>query len=255
MISIAAYVVAGLIVLVAAGWLGTQIRPQPFEPVAEAQPHLETVPLPENLPAPVERYFRQLYGERVPVITSAIITGRGSLRPMPGGPRLPVRFRFTHLAGQAYRHYIEATLFGLPVLKVNEYYVDGKGRMVMPWGIEENNPRLDQGASLGLWAETIEWLPAVLVTDPRVRWEAVDDVTAWLVVPCGDAHERFLLRFDPTTDRIRYWEVMRYRGGQGEKVLWINGTWFDEGTPWAEFNAEDILTNVAVDVSLAAKGP
>jgi hypothetical protein len=75
------------------------------------------------------------------------------------------------------------------------------------------------------------------------------------VVPFGDAHERFLVRFDPTTDRIQYWEVMRYKGGQGEKVLWINGTWFDEGTPWAQFNAEESLYNVPVDVSLAAQGP
>lgn len=114
---------------------------------------------------------------------------------------------------------------------------------------------MDQGGVLGLWAESIQWLPAILVTDPHVRWEAVDDVTAWLVVPFGGSHERFLVRFDPATDQIKYWEVMRYKGGRGDKVLWINGTWFDEGAPWAEFNAEEVAYNVTVDVSLTAKGP
>jgi hypothetical protein len=252
---IPAYVVAGLVVLALAGWLGLQIKPRPFPGVSQAQPALATVPLPVSLPPPVERYFRLLYGDRIPVITSAVVTGRGTIRPVAGGPRLPVRFRFTHLAGQDYRHYIEATLFGLPIMQVNEYYVGGKERMVLPWGVEEDNPKLDQGGALGMWAESIQWLPAILVTDPRVRWEPVDDVTAWLLVPFRDSYERFLLRFDPTTARILYWEVMRYKGGQGDKVLWVNGTWFDEGTPWAEFNAEEVVYNVPVDVSFTAKGP
>lgn len=132
MSSMLGYVLAGLAVLALAGWLSLQINPHPFPAIAQAQPQLEMVPLPAGLPAPVERYYRRLYGEAVPVITSAVVTGRGTIRPMAGGPRLPVRFRFTHQAGQNYRHYIEATLFGLPVMKVNEYFVDGKERMVMP---------------------------------------------------------------------------------------------------------------------------
>jgi hypothetical protein len=168
---------------------------------------------------------------------------------------MPVRFRFSHEAGQNYRHYIEATIFGLPVLKVNESYVNGQERMVMPWGVEENNPKLDQAGNLGMWAESIQWLPAILLTDPRVRGEPVDNDTALLLVPFGESQERFVVRFDPTSGRVQYWEVMRYKSGAGDKILWINGTWMDEGTPWAAFNAEEVVFNVAVDVSLGAKGP
>jgi hypothetical protein len=246
------WIVTALAVLAALIGLGLRIKPAPIPAWPQRQPELETVPLPAGpagLPVPVERYYRQLYGERVPLIRSAVISGRGTISLK--GIKLPIRFRFTHLAGQDYRHYIEADFFGLPLMKINEYYVNGKERMVFPWGIDENNPKLDQGGVLGMWAESIQWLPSILVTDPRVRWEPVDEETAFLLVPFGQGQERFLVRFAPGGG-IQYWEVMRYRNGVGDKILWINGTWFDDGRPWAVFSAEEIVFNV--DVSVTAAG-
>jgi hypothetical protein len=159
------------------------------------------------------------------------------------------------MAGQDYRHYIEVTLFGRPVMQVNEYYVNGQERMEMPWGVEEGE-KLDQAGNLGMWAESILWLPAILVTDPQVHWEPVDDVTALLVVPFGEAQERFVVRFDPASGGVQYWEAMRYREADATaQVLWINGTWFDQGRPWVNFAVEDMVYNTSVNVSMAAKGP
>jgi len=142
-------IIAGAVaLLVLAGGLGLQIRPRPVLPISQPQPALASVPLPAGLPAPAERFFRLTYGEQIPVIRTAVITGRGWIRVQ--GVTLPVRFRFTHEAGRNYRHYIEATVFGLPVMKVNEYYVSGRERMEMPWGVDENNPKLDQGGALGM---------------------------------------------------------------------------------------------------------
>jgi Family of unknown function (DUF6544) len=242
-----------LAALAGLGWTGLQIQPAPFPTVAQPSAPLETIPLPAGLPAPVARFYDQTYGERIPVIRSAVITGRGTLRL--NGLTLPVRFRFTHEAGQSYRHYIEATLFGLPLLKVNEYYVNNHERMVFPWGVQEDNPKLDQGGNLGMWAEALRWLPALLITDPRVRWEPLDDETALLIVPFGKQQERFVVRFDPSSGQIRYWEVMRYKDGSGEKMLWVNGAWFDDGRPWAVFDSEEVAYNVAVDTSFATNGP
>jgi hypothetical protein len=142
-----------LAALAGLGWTGLRLRPAPFSAAAQPSAPLETIPLPADLPAPVARFYRQTYGEQVPVIRSAVITGRGMLRL--NGLTLPVRFRFTHDAGQSYRHYIEATLFGLPLLKVNEYYVNDQERMVLPWGVQEGSPKLDQGGNLGMWAEAL----------------------------------------------------------------------------------------------------
>ncbi len=245
-----------LAALVGLGWIGTLLQPASFASVPQPVMPPETVPLPAGLPAPVERFYRQLYGEQIPVIRSAVIRGRGTMRIEPlFNMTLPVRFSFLHEAGRSYRHYIEVTFFGLPVLKVNEYYVDGKERQELPWAVATDNPKLDQGGNLGMWAEIIQWLPAVLVTDPNVRWEAVDDDTALLVVPFGAEEKRFVVRFDPVSGQLLYWEVMRYANGEGEKTLWVNGTWFEDGSPWFMIREVDVVYNVDVDVSWSAKGP
>src|SRR5436190_8998855 len=69
-----------LAALVGLGWTGLQIQPAPFPAIAQPSAPLETMPLPAGLPAPVARFYRQIYGEQVPVIRSAVVTGRGTLR-------------------------------------------------------------------------------------------------------------------------------------------------------------------------------
>jgi hypothetical protein len=257
--------------LVGLGWAGLQIQPAPFPAVSPPPALPETIPLPTGLPPPVERFYRAIYGEQVPLITSAVISGRGTMRPF-AGISFPARFRFTHVAGRSYRHYFETTLFGVPVMRVNEYFVEGKGRMELPWGVEDGD-KIDQGANLSLWAETIATLPAVLLTDPRVRWESIDDVTALLVVPFGAAEERIVARFDSKTGQLWLLESMRYKGAAGAKTLWLNesrgwarlgdytlptigtATWGDDGTPWLMFTIEDVAYNLDVDTSLTARGP
>jgi hypothetical protein len=262
--------ICALVAILVVGWLGLQVKPKPFPAYPDQTPALKTVELPADLPAPVTWYYETIIGAQIPVIESAVITGRAKLRVF--GLRFPARFRFTHIAGQDYRHYIEATMFGYPVMKVNEYYLDGNARMELPVGVIENEPKVDMAANLGLWAESV-WLPSIFVTDPRVRWEAIDDTIARLVVPFGEEEDTFTVTFDPQTGLIRMMEAMRYREATDEaKILWRNeplgwqsfhgiqipspaaATWLDEGTPWLVVTIEDVAYNVDVSEYIRARG-
>ncbi len=262
-------VLAAVFVLAA---IGVRVQPKPFAPVNLPAGSVRTVPVPSGLPAPVQRFYETVYGAEIPVIESAVISGRALIRPV-GPVYLPARFRFTHISGKSYRHYIEATIFGIPVMKVNERYLNGETLFETPFGTTGDDPKSRQGANLGLWAETI-WTPSLYLTDPRVEWEGVDDHTALLTVPFEDGSERFVVRFDPQTSLITHFESMRYQSPESTaKVLWINEnrewgdiggqlamrvgavTWMDVGTPWAIFTVEDIQYNVDVSEYITAKGP
>lgn len=266
-----------LALVILLGWVGLQIRPTSFAPFPQLSGAVQTMPLPPNLPAPVARFYQTVYGNSIPIITSAVITGHAEVRP--AGPiTFPARFRFTHLTGQGYRHYIEAGLFGLPLMQVDERYLDGHARGITPFGVDEGD-RVDQAANLGMWAETL-WMPAVFLTDSRVQWQAVDDNTAILVVPFKQGKEHFVVRFNPETGLIDWFESMRYHNqASATRVLWLNAAqewsklngvmtntvgaaiWMDDSPrdglskPWAVFHVDDIRYNVDVSESIRAKGP
>lgn len=249
---------------------GLRVAPAPFPAYAAASTPVETVPLPAGLPQPVEHYFRLLYGEQIPVYHSAVISGRGTIRFM--GVTMPGRLRFTHISGQGYRHYMETAFFGLPVLKVNERYLDGRSRLELPFGVAENDPKVDSAANQGLWAETFIY-PAFLLTDPRVRWEAVDQTTARMYVPFGAGEQEFSLTFDPQTGLLMRYDTLRYRDEKLGILHWwgdfsyrlspegrpqatgFAATWEDEGTPWLTTQVEDIRFNPDVSAYIQQKGP
>ncbi len=253
-------------------WLGLQVRPQPFAPYPQQPGPLETRPLPAGLPAPVERFYRSLYGEEIPVIETVVIQGRGVIKPFLKLP-IPARFVFVHRAGRAYRHYFEAALFGIPLLKVNEGYIDGESFFESPVAKSFDDPKANQGANLALWAEAA-WFPSLWLTDGRARWAPVDEHSALLYVPFEAGEENFLVRFNPQTGLIDSLEAMRYRDlGEGSpKILWMvrteagqppaedhpgptfSATWLDQGSPWANFNLEEVIFNTDVSVYLRQKG-
>jgi hypothetical protein len=213
-----------------------------------------------------------VYGEEVPVIETVALQGRGVMKPMLNIP-IPARFVFVHTAGKDYRHYFEATWFGIPLLKVNEGYIDGESFFESPMASNYDEPNANQAANLALWAEA-NWFPALWLTDGRVRWEPVDEYSALLYVPFGERQDSFIVRFNPRTNLIDLMEAMRYRDNrQGQpEILWIvqnepgqpvPGTnvpsassvmWLDQGKPWAHFDLEELIYNADVSTYIRQRG-
>ena len=183
------------------------------------------------------------------------------------------RWRFIHEAGKNYRHYIEVTLFGYPIMRVNERYLDDIGRMELPVGTIEDDPKVNRAANLGLWGESI-WLPSIFLTDPRVRWEGIDAHTARLFVPFEDTQEDcFTVHFDHETGLIDHMEAMRWRDAKDtEKTRWLldikswatysgicvpslaTVTWEPDGKPWLVCHVEDIVFNADVSDYVRQRG-
>lgn len=271
MLRIILYGAAALIIFIPALLItGLRFQPRPFPSFPPQTQQLNTIPLPNNLPAPVERYYKTIMGTEVPVIDTAVVDFRGKLRF--AGITFPSRLRFIYDTGQGYRHYIESTLFGLPLLKVNEHYLDGKGRMELPVGVVENEPKIDMAANLGLWGESL-FFPSIYLTDPRVRWQAIDDTTARLIVPYKEVEQTFTVKFDPQSGLLKSMEALRYREADSpEKIPWLlevhswtefhgmmlpqysTVTWADEGTPWLMLDIEDVTYNVDISDYIRAKG-
>lgn len=274
LLTIIGVIVVLIVIVVGAIFVGLQIKPRPFPDYpARTPPQIETVPVPDDLPEPVARFYDVITqgSGAVPVIESAVLTGRADMR-LNGVP-FKARFRFVHDAGDAYRHYIEATTWNQPLLKINERYLDGESLFELPFGTTEDDPQVNQGANLALWGEAM-WFPSIFVTDPRARWEPVDEHTAHLIVPFGDQEETFTAVFDAETGLLDHMTAMRYKGEDAsEKTLWtieprgdwiaVQGMlipesgaviWADEDGPWAVFTLDDAVYNVDVSTYIRQKG-
>ncbi|HSB66792.1 MAG TPA: DUF6544 family protein [Anaerolineales bacterium] len=249
---------------------GLRVKPAPLQAMSAPAAVVETIPLPAGLPAPVARFYRQTYGDRIPVYHSAILTGRGSVRLL--GITFPGRLRFSHISGQEYRHYIEVTFYGLPILKVNEFYLDGHNRLELPFAVQENDPGVDSAANQGLWSETLVY-PAFLLTDPRVHWEPIDDTQASLHVPYGPGEQVFTIQFDPLSGEMTHYETIRYHDAKSGTIRWwgditfspsvdgqllnkvITAIWEDEGTPWLSAAVEELQFNADLSDYIHQRGP
>jgi len=259
-----------LVLLIAAGWLGLQVKAASFAPVVPGESP-ERAPLPDNLPEPVARYARLLFGETMPVVRTAQVVGRGRL--INKGLALPTRMRLYYDAARtSHYHDFQVTWFTLPVLRVNERFLDGHAILDLPGEHIENDPFTDAAAVQGFWSEALAWVPAIVFNDPRVRWEAIDANSARMYLPNADDVEAFTVGFDPETGLLATITTMRYGSiEQGRRERWSNRvlewaqvgdqqlptlseTWWNDDAPWATWEVEQVIYNVDVSARLAQFG-
>lgn len=251
-----------IILLVGIGYWGFHVAPKPFEPYPGTTPELKTLPLPAGLPAPVKRFYQSTAGDQVPVVDTAVITMHGSMKLF--GIRMPMRSRVVHKAGQGFWRIMQPTFFGYPIATLLDTYWDGVAHLDMP-GIQDNDPKMNSASNLVLWAEATAF-PGILLTDPRVKWEGIDDTHARLVVPSPEGTDSMTFTFDEATGLITAMECQRWRDpSYSAKSTWRTTSvpadkqlfggmrldaagvvaWNDEA-PWFERTTDEVLYNVDI---------
>ncbi len=258
----ASAVVLALAGVLALGWLGFQLPPPAFAPDTEVATSLTALDLPRDLPAPVRRYAEAVFTRGPVHIHSAVVSGVGRIRNDTWWA--PLRFRASHTGAPELSRYTEVTWFGVPLLRSLDYYVDGAGALVGAGvaQLDESGPRATQAEYLSMWAQLV-WMPSVLLTHSKTRWEAVDATTARLIVPFAGGEEALTVAFAPTTGRIRHVAAARYRSGESETTPWraefdrwkrVQGVWvptahtfiWEDQGPYARFVARHLRFNADV---------
>jgi hypothetical protein len=269
MTKVAIAATGALVLLGGVGWLGLQIKPEPFPPHPEGTRELGTAPLPSYLPEPVRRHFRAALGEEVPQIETAVVWGRGDFN-FNGLLWTHPRFKSYHDAGREFRRDQEITWFGMPILQGVDAYLDGTGSLDITGllgllSISDRGEKIDQGQNLAMWAEAPFTTPSALVLDPRVRWEPIDDTSARLIFPFGEREEDSLrFEFDPETGLMTRMSGMRYRDQEETKTPWrgeysdwrtvhgikvphrLVGTWEDQEEPYIILDLEGAEYNIDI---------
>ena len=115
-------------------------------------------------------------------------------------------------------------------------------------------------------------MPSIVLTDTRLRWEAVDATTARLHLPGLDDEEAFTVRFDANTGLMTEIETLRYQDeSRPERWRWFNRilewgvvdglrvpvrsqTQWNNDTPWATWEVEQVALNADVSARLAQFG-
>lgn len=271
LIRIVVVIVSFLVLLLAGGWLGLQVKASSFPAVAVG-PAVGTIPIPASLPAPVQRFARAVFGDSLPEVRSAMVLGRAQLAPT--GMPMPTRFRFYYdTARSSHYHDIQVTWFNLTFMRIHERNLEGHVTLDLSiLGRVEDAPHTNRAGIQGYWSEVLAWVPGIALTDARLRWEAVDDTTARLVLPGLDDVEALTVRFDPDSGLLSEVETLRYQSEeQSERWRWFNRilewntvdgfrvpvrsqTQWKDDAPWANWEVEQVALNVDVTARLAQFG-
>jgi hypothetical protein len=250
-------IIGSLTAIAAIAWLGLQIPSRIIAPATGKSQTLGGVRIPDKLPAPVRRYLQVALGDHARRIESAVFWGRAQAN---FGVWMPMRFQLYHRVGYDFRREMQITWFGFPVLKALDQYVNGQG-MTGLVGKADTGERVDQGSNMILFAEAPLY-PAIFVTDPRIRWVAIDETSAQMFFPFGAEEDAMTVYFDPQTALITKMTALRYFGANGEKEPWrvdfltwqqVDGmtipersaiTWEKQGKPWSYWDITGVAWNV-----------
>lgn len=260
-------VIGALIAILAIVWSGFMYPPKSLPPHPEETKSMRLVSIPSDLPKPVERHFGEVFDLKAPAIETAVVWGEADVRIWEiwdiwdiWAPALYKGYYST--SGHEFVREVQVTWFGKTILTGKDSHIRGRGFFEIA-GRQETGEKIDSGQNLAFWTEAV-FMPTIFITDPNIRWQAVDDTTAMLIIPYKSEEDTITVKFDPETGLMSEMRALRYRSQDPEKITWIvkffdwreqrgikvpsrvTVAWGDEDGPWARFKVGGIKYNVGV---------
>jgi hypothetical protein len=188
----------------------------------------ERAVVPEDLPAPVERYFAFAIPSHTARIRTAHIrwTGEFQMRPGAGWRAFEAEQDFT---ASPPGFVWDARIHMMPLVQVHvrDSYMAGQGTMLGRVGglvavVNQGGTPEMATSALARWLGEAVWFPTALLPsashDDGVRWEAIDDSTARATIVDGASEVSADFHFAPTGE-ITGMTALRYRDVNGTSVL------------------------------------
>jgi hypothetical protein len=157
----------------------------------------------EDLPAPVQRYFRAVLKDGQHIITAAMAEHTGTFNLSQTGeqwkPFTSQQHVVTRRPGFVWNGRI-AVMPGIAVY-VHDAYLAGEGILnpavlgLFPLGDQHGNGELARGELVRFFAESA-WYPTVLLPSQGVRWDAVNERSANATLVDGTLSVTMLLSFN-----------------------------------------------------------
>ena len=203
-----------LLLLSASLWATFQLRRSYDREVAarrglEAATTVLTAQDLASLPTAVQRYLRNCGVVGQPRVASFRVHFHGRIRSGPDAPWMPFTGVQDNFIGPAARHFfMNATLFGLPIVALHRY-VDAHATMrVRPLGlfpvVDAAGPVMDQAETVTLFNDMCLLAPVTLV-DPAIRWDASPDSSEVRATFTNAGHTiAATLRFDEAGDLVDF---------------------------------------------------
>lgn len=219
---------AGL--LFAGGYLrfkeNTRDRVQTLFDQAAENDRVVTPEMLAELPAPVQRYLRYSGTVGKPLVSTIRLRQRGRIRQDEESPWMPLQAdEYYTVSPPTFVWQAGARVAGLPLMRIRDSYVDGKGRMFITAGGLFNvgdmqGEEMDQGSMMRYLNEMM-WFPAAFLSD-YITWEAIDEHSARVIMTDHGQHISAVMTFDDE-GRVTNFTGERYRDngdGTSDLVLW-----------------------------------
>lgn len=175
-----------------------------------------------GLPDPVKRYMHFTGVVGSPLIDSVKLTQIGKFRLGKERPWMEFKAEeFYTTTPPGFRWIAKFKMFGIPLLKVDDKYEKGHGRMYarllgLKTLFDEKGEKLEQ-ASMLRYLNEMMWFPTAFLNS-NISWEELDGNAARVKFTDNDKEVEAQLLFDDD-GRLKNFTAIRYRENAGEYTL------------------------------------